>query len=133
MPSLPSNITREVTERDYKGLHAFPSTITRDGPPITRDCPPSLLISQGRSLTARSVSRTVLSLCARRARRSRAAWYASLASAELAACVRIAEADKHGGGIEQQTGVPQCIFWLLCAPRHSFLALRDGAKGRAPA
>ena len=39
-------------ERDYKGLHAFPSNITRDGPPITRDCPPSLLTLQGRTLTA---------------------------------------------------------------------------------
>ena len=28
--------------RDYKGLHAFPSNITRDDPPITRDYPPSL-------------------------------------------------------------------------------------------
>ena len=27
-------------ERDYKGLHALPSNITRDGPPITRDYPP---------------------------------------------------------------------------------------------
>ena len=26
-------------ERDYKGLHAFPSNITRDGPPITRGLP----------------------------------------------------------------------------------------------
>ena len=39
-------------ERDYKGLHAFPSNITRDDPPITRDCPPSLLMLQGRSLAA---------------------------------------------------------------------------------
>ena len=38
-------------QRDYKGLHAFPSNITRDGPPITRDFPPSLLMLQGRSLT----------------------------------------------------------------------------------
>ena len=40
-------------ERNYKGLHAFPSNITRDDPPITRDYPPSLLIIllQGRSLT----------------------------------------------------------------------------------
>ena len=43
-------------ERDYKGLHAFPSNITRDDPPITRDCPPPLLILQGRSRTS-SVSR----------------------------------------------------------------------------
>ena len=35
-------------ERDYTGLHApFPSNITRDDPPITRDCPPSLLTLQG--------------------------------------------------------------------------------------
>ena len=33
---------------DYKGLHAFPSNITRDDPPITRDYPPSLLALQGR-------------------------------------------------------------------------------------
>ena len=26
-------------ERDYKELHSFPSNITRDGPPITRDYP----------------------------------------------------------------------------------------------
>ena len=38
-------------ERDCKGLHAFPSNITRDDPPITRDCPPSLLTLQGGSLT----------------------------------------------------------------------------------
>ena len=31
-------------DRDYKGLHVFPSNITRDDPPITRDYPPSLLI-----------------------------------------------------------------------------------------
>ena len=54
--SLPSNITREVTERDYKGLHALPSNITRDGPPTTRDYPPSLLTLQGRSLTMPSAS-----------------------------------------------------------------------------
>ena len=33
---------------DYKGLHAFPSNITRDDPPITRDYPPFLLALQGR-------------------------------------------------------------------------------------
>ena len=38
-------------ERNYKGLHASPSNITRDYPPIKRDCPRSLLILQGRSLT----------------------------------------------------------------------------------
>ena len=32
---------------DYKGSHAFPSNITRDAPPITREGPPSLLILQG--------------------------------------------------------------------------------------
>ena len=37
-------------ERDYKGLHAFPSNITRDGPPITRDYTPSLLKLQGMTL-----------------------------------------------------------------------------------
>ena len=36
-----------VEERDYKGLHSFPSNITRDDPPSTRDCPPSLLRLQG--------------------------------------------------------------------------------------
>ena len=39
-------------ERDDKGLHAFPSNITRDEPPITRDYAPSLLTLQRRSLTA---------------------------------------------------------------------------------
>ena len=34
--------------RDYT---PFPSNITRDDPPITSDCPPSLLMLQGRSLT----------------------------------------------------------------------------------
>ena len=34
-------------------MHAFPSNITRDEPPITRDYPPSLLTLQGRSLTSR--------------------------------------------------------------------------------
>ena len=31
---------RACEERGYKGLHAFPSNITRDAPPITRDYPP---------------------------------------------------------------------------------------------
>ena len=47
-------------ERDYKGLHAFPSNITRDDPPITRDYPPPLLRLQGRSLAElRRVSHVV--------------------------------------------------------------------------
>ena len=47
-------LVREACEeRDYKGLHAFPSNVTRDGPPITRDCPPSLLTLQGQPLTHR--------------------------------------------------------------------------------
>ena len=33
--------------RDYKGLHAFPSSITRDGPPMTRDYHPPLILLQG--------------------------------------------------------------------------------------
>ena len=33
--------TRACEERDHKELHAFPSNITRDDPPITRDSPPS--------------------------------------------------------------------------------------------
>ena len=32
-------------------MHDVPSNITRDGPPITRDDPPSILILQGRPLT----------------------------------------------------------------------------------
>ena len=44
-------------ERDYKGLHAFPSSITRDDPPIKRDDPASLLTLQGRSLTGSSMPR----------------------------------------------------------------------------
>ena len=47
--------TTPVTERDYKGSHALPSNFTREGHPITRDCPPSLLILQGWSLTAAGV------------------------------------------------------------------------------
>ena len=39
-----------LEERDYKGLHAFPSNITRDGSAITGDDPPSLLILQGMAL-----------------------------------------------------------------------------------
>ena len=54
-PQLSGHVVhaQHCEERDYKGSHAFPSNITRDYPPITRDCPPSLLTSQGRSLTAR--------------------------------------------------------------------------------
>ena len=48
----PTRARTTCGERDYKGLHAFPSNITRDDPPITRDFPPSLLILQGSSLTA---------------------------------------------------------------------------------
>ena len=55
--SLPWNATTARSrdaceERDYKGLHVFPSNTTRNDPPITRDCPPSLLTLEGRSLTA---------------------------------------------------------------------------------
>ena len=46
-----SSCASACEEKDYKGFHAFPSNTTKDGPPITRDCPPSLLTSQGRSLT----------------------------------------------------------------------------------
>ena len=42
-------------ERDYKGLHAFPSNITRDEPPITRDYTPSLLILQGVTLQLQGI------------------------------------------------------------------------------
>ena len=38
-------------------VHAFPSNITRDDPPITRDYPPSLLTLQGRSLTFAPMSK----------------------------------------------------------------------------
>ena len=41
----------QTCEEITRDLHAFPSNITRDEPPITRDYPPSLLILQGRSLT----------------------------------------------------------------------------------
>ena len=51
--SADSVFARSCEERDYKGLHAFPSNITRHDPPIKRDCPPSLLILQGRPLTLR--------------------------------------------------------------------------------
>ena len=34
-----------------QGIAPLPSNITRDGPPMTRDCPPSLLTLQGSSLT----------------------------------------------------------------------------------
>ena len=30
---------RTCEERDYKGLHSFPSNVTRDDPPTTRDYP----------------------------------------------------------------------------------------------
>ena len=43
-------------ERDYKGLHAFPSNITRDDPPITRDYTPSLLILQGATLQLQGIA-----------------------------------------------------------------------------
>ena len=43
-------------ERDYKGLHAFPSDITRDGPPITRDDTPFLLILQGMALQLQGIT-----------------------------------------------------------------------------
>ena len=41
-------------ERDYKGLHAFPSNITRDDPPITRDYTPFLQMLQGMTLQLRA-------------------------------------------------------------------------------
>ena len=40
----------EVGRLRREGLHAFPSNITRDYPPITRDYPPSLLTLQGMTL-----------------------------------------------------------------------------------
>ena len=42
-------------EGNYKGLRVFPSNITRDEPPITRDYPPSLLTLYGRPLTGERV------------------------------------------------------------------------------
>ena len=47
---------QEGLQRDYKGLHAFPSTITRDDPPITRDYPPSLLTLQGMTLQSQGIA-----------------------------------------------------------------------------
>ena len=43
--------------RDYKGLHAFPSTITRDDPPITSDYTPFLLLLQGMTLQLQGITR----------------------------------------------------------------------------
>ena len=42
--------SKRLGERDHKGLRAFPSNITRDAPPITRDFFPYLLTLQGRPL-----------------------------------------------------------------------------------
>ena len=43
-------------ERDYKGLHAFPSNITRDDPPITRDDTPFLQTLQGMALQLQGIT-----------------------------------------------------------------------------
>ena len=52
-----SSTQRTCEERDYKGLHTFPSNITRDDPPITRDYTPFLLILQGMTLPLQGIAR----------------------------------------------------------------------------
>ena len=44
-------------ERGDKGLHAFPSNVTRDDPPITRDYTPFLLMLQGMTLRLQGITR----------------------------------------------------------------------------
>ena len=97
----------------YKGLH-FPSNITREGPPITRDCPPSLIILEGRSLTSQHPRRT--------------GWLSPIGLSSSATCPRACVDVSPKKRWQSSLNLASSVFTILGVHTHGITCARPRAR-----